>query len=456
TVGRLHGRAGVAISIKGPGLANLAGGMVACALEGLPLLAVSEAYPPDAPAAKAHKRLDQGALTAAAAKGRRRLATDGPGYAALAGWSEAEVPAPVLLELAGVADHAEPVPAADDLSEVGEARKLVAAAERPLVIAGTLAIRQGLSPLLNRLQIPVFTSAAAKGVVHEGLPHAAGVYTGVGLELTPEADLPDRADLIVGIGLRAGEVLSAASFGAPSINIDPVDAPGHEGFGFQAVARSGEAILELLTQKAWGVEETARVTGDIRRHLLRSGSFLPAHAFDAVARAFPDGVRMVIDTGYFCTIGEHAWRAPKAAWCLSSGSGRYMGIGLPQAVAAALYDGGVPTVLVVGDGGIAPFFAEARLAVRQTAPLVVLQMSDGGYGSVRTRAIQDGLSQAPMLEPAADWRGAFEGIGYRAEEAFDADGLSAVLQGWRASAGPLFVAARHDADAYQEMVKGIR
>ena len=456
TVGRLAGHAAMAIGIKGPGLANMVGGMAACTYENLPLLAVAEAHGPDVPLAKAHKRLDQGALVAAVAKGRRYLATDGPGYDGLAGWAEAEAPGPVLLELAGQIEKADAVPATATLSDTGDVPSRIERAERPLVIAGTLALRLGLSPELNRLQIPVFSTAAAKGAVHEGLPHAGGVYTGVGQELSPEADLLSRADLIVGIGLRPGEVLAAGPFQAGAVNLDPIDAPGQDGFAFEGVSRDPAPALALLAQKAWGVEETARAVGGLRQHLLQAATFLPAHAFAAIAEAFPNGVRVIIDTGYFCTIGEHIWQAPKGDWCLSSGSGRYMGMGLPQAVAAALYDPLVPTVLAVGDGGIAPFFAEARLAQRLNLPLAVLQMSDGGYGSVRTRAIADGLTQAPMLAPGASWRGAFEGIDFATAEAGDATVLAKTLTDWQPASGPLFALLPMDGEAYQEMVRGVR
>lgn len=460
TVGRLSGKAGMAIAIKGPGLSNMVGGMAACTYENLPMLAVTEAYGPEVPLAKAHKRLDQGALAAAVSKGRRYLAANGPGYDALSGWAEGEAPGPVFLELAGQIDQAEAVPKAETLPDWGDVLGLVEGAARPIIIAGTLALRLGLSPDLNRMQIPVFSTAAAKGAVHEALPHAAGVYTGVGQELSPEADLINRADLIVGIGLRPGEVLGAGPFPCDAVNLDPIDvlgdAPGHDGFAFAGVSRDAGPAMELLALKAWGVEECAGAVGKLRQHLLRPGGFLPAHAFAATAAAFPNGVRMVIDTGYFCTIGEHIWQAPKGNWCLSSGSGRYMGMGLPQAIAAAVHDPSVPTVLAVGDGGVAPFLAEARLAQRLKLPLAVLQMSDGGYGSVRTRAVADGLTQAPMLEPAASWRGAFDGFGFTSAEASDGDALAKLLSDWQPNDGPMFALLPMQSEPYQEMIRGVR
>ena len=456
TVGRLSGQAAMAIAIKGPGLANMVGGMAACAYENLPMLAVTEAYGPDVPAAKAHKRLDQSALTAAVAKGRRYLSANGPGFDDLANWAEAEAPGPVFLELAGQIDQADAVPVAKTLPDMGDALGLIERAQRPIVIAGTLALRQGLSQQLNCLQIPVFSTAAAKGAVHEGLPHAAGVFTGVGQTLSPEAQLLQQADLIIGIGLRPGEVLGTGPFHCDAVNLDPIDAPGADGFAFAAVCRDAASAMDMLAQKAWGVEETAQATARLRQHLLQARDFLPAHAFAALATAFPSGVRVVIDTGYFCTIGEHIWQAPKADWCLSSGSGRAMGIGLPQAVAAAIHDPSVPTVLAVGDGGIAPFLAEAHLARRLNLPLAILQMSDGGYGSVRTRAIADGLTQAPMLEPGASWRAAFDGLGFATAETNTASGLSKVLSDWQPNEGPLFALLPMEPNPYQEMVKGLR
>ena len=227
---------------------------------------------------------------------------------------------------------------------------------------------------------------------------------------------------------------------------------------------STDQLRRIATAKI-GQLDDAKLLEEAICHFIQTGRFLSqsvgccqnvGRAFAAIAQAFPSGVRVVIDTGYFCTIGEHIWQAPKGERCLSSGSGRYMGIGLPQAIAAAIHDPSVPTVLAVGDGGIAPFFAEARLAQRLTLPLAVLQMSDGGYGSVRTRAIADGLTQAPMLEPGASWRGAFDGIGFATSEAGGADALATALADWRPNDGPLFALLPMESEPYQEMIRGVR
>ncbi len=449
TLGRLGDPPGLAVAIKGPGFANLAAGLAACRLEALPVIAAVEAYGPGQPAARAHKRLDHGGFTAAVAKGRRALGSAGPDYRRMADWARCEEPGPVVLELIGDNDRREP-PAAWRAVPNRKIATNLENARQPVVIAGSLALREGWSARLNALRVPVFSTATAKGVVDETLPQAAGVYTGVGLELAPEGTILAAADLVVGLGLRAGEVLRAAPFGCPAINVDSIEAAGHEGFGF-ADTVGPEGVFELLEARDWGLDLVERTRGKMRDRLFAPG-FLPAHAFRRIDEILGPDVRLVIDTGYFCTIGEHVWRARRAEHCLSSGSGRFMGMGLPQALAAALADPAVPTVLAVGDGGLGPYLAEAQLAARLDLPLVIVLFSDGGYGSVRTRAIATGLTQQPLLTPDRPWRALFDAMGFATARVDDTDGLAAAL-GQR---GPLFVQADCDPQAYQDMVRDLR
>jgi acetolactate synthase-1/2/3 large subunit len=175
TATRLGAGIGVALSIKGPGLANMVPGLAVCQMEALPVVAAAEAYGPDTPSARAHKRMDQKSLTSAVAKGRRYHAKNGPTFADMASWAMREVPGPVVLELAGSVDQEEAIPSAERAPNNFDIAAAVRSAKRPLVVAGTLAIRRGWSDRLNDLSIPVFSTAAAKGAVDETLSHAAGV-----------------------------------------------------------------------------------------------------------------------------------------------------------------------------------------------------------------------------------------------------------------------------------------
>lgn len=460
TIGRLTGRAGVAFCIKGPGLANLVPGLAACWFEQYPLVALTEAYPPGSPPEKAHKRIDHRTLTAAVAKGRRVLGTDGPTFHDLATWAEDETPGPVVLELTGVEakQGAAAFPAANRRPASTTAMALVRKAQRPVVIAGTLAVRMGLSPALNRLRIPVFSTAAAKGVMDETLPHAAGVFTGVGLELAPERRILAEADLVIGIGLRPGEVLATQPFPCSAMTVEPLpEVPGLDAFRFADVAGATQIadILEALQGREWGGELIGECLARLDAQLL-SGPFLPAHAFKVLAAHRQGPLRLVMDTGYFCTIGEHVWKARQAEHCLLSGQGRYMGIALPMAIGAAIYDPAVPTVVVVGDGGIGSAVSELRIAVERKLPLLVVLMTDGRFGSIRTRALKDKLSETALTIRSPSWLDGMNSLGLPASKAENPSALTDALQRWRPQDGPAFIEIPFSPDPYELMVRGIR
>jgi len=463
TVGRLTGHAGIAIAIKGPGLANMVPGLAVSWFEASPMVAIIEAYGPASPLTKAHKRLDHHMLAGPVSKGVRALAGAGLGFAEAARCAETECPGPVVLELTGGNEPGQPSwppppPPPAPAGSLERAVRMIEAAQRPVVVAGSLAVRSGWSHLLNQLTIPVFSTAAAKGVVDERLPHAAGVYTGVGLSQVPEAKILTEADLVVCLGVRPMEVLATKSFPCAAVGFDAIgDLPGSEGFGFAESASDGDiaAAFAALSNKSWGLSALADCRSALAAHMIK-GPFLPAQSFNAIADRFGADVRMVMDTGYFCTIGEHIWRAPAADLCLLSGQGRYMGTGVPMALAAALADQSRPTIAVVGDGGIGMYAGELRLAVERQLPLLLVLMTDGRFGSIATRALKDGLTLAPLTINAPSWMPILEGMGFRCARAESAEDLAAALQAWDSRFGPGYLEIAYDPDAYEKMVACIR
>jgi acetolactate synthase-1/2/3 large subunit len=455
TIGRLSGKPGIAVSIKGPGLVNQVPGLAFNLLEAYPMLAIAEAYTPSIPLAKAHKRLDHRAVASGVTKAHRFWSENGPDARALAAYATTESPGPVLLDIADapVADDA-PLPVVQGLPENFALLDRVARAERPLVIAGTLAIRAGWSQALARLAIPVFTTAAAKGLIDETLPHAGGVYTGVGLELSPEHALLPECDLVVGLGLRTNEVL-AASLKVPAVNLDPLGSQVSWGFDFEASGPGDfDALYKVLASRSWGQDRIATARARLETRL-GEGGFLPASAFRAVQQRFGRECRIVLDTGYFCTIGEHACYSPRVDLFLGSGQARDMGAGVPMALAAALYDPSVPTVLAIGDGGIGMYAGELCLAVEHNLPLLVLFMTDGGFGSIRPRAQKLGLTQEPLIMKDPKWMKVFQGMGFSVQRVNGLEGMEAALANWTGGE-PLFIEAAFDAGPYQAMVQGIR
>lgn len=458
TIGHLTNCAGVALSIKGPGLANMVPGLAVCYFEGYPLVAIAEAYAPNVPTSRAHKRIDHEKLTAAVVKGRRMLAENGPNFRTLALWAQEEVPAPVLLDVPNtVVAYEDPIPRNNRVPADGKITKLIIKSKRPVIIAGALAVRQLRSKLLSALHIPVFSTVAAKGILDETLPHAAGVFTGVDSELVPEKKILPLADLVIGIGLRPHELLQAKPFHCEAVNISLFDDKDIDDvFALSATAdcKDSEDIFKILSTKKWGLDELNSCAQELRQHMLGT-TFLPAHAYDFLERHFGYNARIVIDTGNFCTIGEYIWRSKKPSLYLSSGQGRYMGTALPMGIAASLYDANMPTIVVTGDGGIAPFISEIKLAVQYRLPLLFVLMTDGGFGSIRIRARKDALTFNPLTVKNSSWLSVLNGFGINGLRTDNLKELRDFVERWDTKTGPVYLELVFDPDAYEQMVYGI-
>jgi acetolactate synthase-1/2/3 large subunit len=462
-IGKLSGRSGVAISIKGPGLTNMLPGLAACSLDGFPVVSISEAYLPDTPLENTHKRIDHDKLLAAIAKFQFGLSLKGPYFTQLAQWAASEVPGVVHLNIAATPyredawDDAAEIKIKDD-AQWAKAEMLLRQSNQPVIIAGTLSTRSSWCQKLNELSLPIFSTAAAKGAVNESLPHAASVFTGVGGPLAPEKHIIPQADLILSIGLRHNEVLAVKPFDCPSIHLDPLGEDLSFGFKFDSTIDGSplqiEGLLDGLAEKQWGLD----IVDAARRRLnekLEASFFLPAQVYRCIADYFKNEARLVLDTGDFCTIAEHAWKIPRPDLYLACGQGRYMGVGIPLGVGAAIYDYSKPTVAFTGDGGIGMFVSEIKLAVQHQLPLLVVLMSDSHLGTIRGSALQKRFSQHATAIFQPSWVKTLAGFGVPAARAEKIAQIEKILADWDQK-GPLFLEIPFDADEYQHMTDGIR
>jgi acetolactate synthase I/II/III large subunit len=462
---RRSGTLGCAISIKGTGFANMLGGLLVDLYEQIPVLSVAEAFGPSVPASRMHKRLDHETAGRAFTKAYATLGDPRATVAALAGIARAEIPGPVHLDLfdeAGGALHEwiTPDPAADGSEHVwSELRARLARSQRPVVIAGALAARRAWGARLAGLRVPVFTTLAAKGVLDETASFAAGVFTGEGRELSPEAKILPDADLVVGLGLRNQEVLSAKPFPCDLAIVDVIGGRGAGGFAPVCVWRAdGDGpfadVLDALGGKDWGRERVAEATAAVRLHFA-GDAWLPGVLYQHLERELPEIGCLVVDTGYFCTVAEHAWRARSAAAFLCSANGRSMGAALPSAIAAALADRTAPTLCLMGDGG-AMYLADLRIAVSEALPVLCLLLSDGRYGSVADATSLVGASRRATTIARPSWFRAVEALECPAEQVKDEAAFVTALRRWDWRRGPLFLEAPFEPERYATMIGGVR
>ena len=452
--GRVAGRVGAVVTIKGPGAANLFPGQLSNAYEGWPVIGISEAYASDR-GGRAHKLLDQPRVFSSILKGVAALGDPDTLIPQLVSIATAEVPGPVHLDVPGrdePALHYQTAPARPPAPDVAWF-EAVARARRPVVIAGGLAERRGWAPRLAALNLPVFTTVAAKGLIDETLPHAAGVYTGDGGPRSVEQAILPRADAVIGLGLRSAEVLTPRPFGVPTLLVD--DAAGcAEGFGALPVGADGlDPLWDSLLASAWGVDELAHARSTLRTHLTRD-SWLPASVIEALHASAP-GCRLVADTGLFCTAAEHVWMSRTPLDMLASANGRFMGTGLPMAIGAAIGDRSRAVVCVVGDGGLPPGVGELRLILEERLPLLILFMTDGGYGSVAGPAGFAHRSSRATAIRRPDWPALFEAAGVPGVSVRTLDQFERSLSQWDRRS-PRFIETRFDSAAYARATEGVR
>ena len=465
-MGRLSGQSGIALSIKGPGLTNMLPGLAACALESFPIVSISEAYLPETPPEKSHKRMDHDKMLEGIVKFQCFLSNDGPPFESLSLLAASEIPGVVHLNIAESPSdipisRIPSIPSGDEEFDQASWQKttyLLSRSRCPVVIAGSLAVRKNWSEKLNTLLLPVFSTAAAKGVVNETLPQAAGVFTGVGGPLSPERTILPQADLVVAVGLRHNEVLAVKPFHCPSIHIDPLGEEKCFGFQFDSIIQGTtsqiDSIVNALLEKQWGLNLLEKTHKKLRERLL-APPFLPAHIYWHVMRYFDGEARLVLDTGNFCTIGEHVWQVKRPSLYVASAQGRYMGVGIPLGVGASLYDPDVPTIVFTGDGGIGMFVSEMKLAVQNRLPLMVVLLSDSFLGTIRGASLQKGFSQHATIIYQPSWLKALEGLRVPGKEVRTIDQLEKTLAEWKKD-GPLFLEIPFDADDYQRMTDEIR
>jgi acetolactate synthase I/II/III large subunit len=459
--GRGAGIPGISLSIKGPGFSNMLSGIASNWLDRNPALSLAESYGPGSSPYRLHKRLDHGAMVTPVVKAYADNVSPQL-LPNLWDFCLTEQPGPVHLDISHQMkgtriDAGSPIDTSNDLI-LSAVEQRIGQATRPIVIAGALATRRPWRDNLAKLKIPVFTTFAGKGAFDEMLSYAAGVFTNSGGEYSPEKAILCKADLILGLGLRTSEIIEARALPAPLIILDELAgaAKGLEALTeLTASAESFVELLEWLGEKEWGASEVAGAK-DLIWKKLGVEHWLPAGAFYLTQQRLPESTLFVLDTGNFCTIGEHVLTARRPLQIMGSALARSMGVGIPTAVGVAFAAPGTPVVVVTGDGGMRMYPEIITIAVREKLPILMLLMSDGFFASIRQQASNQGLSQNYLRLDSSCWTRVLEAWGCPGERIESFAALENALTSWRTSPVPLFLELVFDADDYIAMTEGIR
>ncbi|MEQ8349387.1 MAG: thiamine pyrophosphate-binding protein [Sneathiellaceae bacterium] len=474
----LSGAPGVALTTKGPGVANGANGVAYAMLDRAPVLLVTDGFTPAQTAYVTHQVFDQAAMVAPVTKRHGRLEGAEPvaEIDALIETALAPRRGPVHVELTGAAARrriaapaAGRAPAAPALAgDVEALRARIAAARRPVVVVGLEGCRPAAAAAIRRLcgelGCAALTTYKAKGVIAEDDPAYAGIFTGG----AAEAPCVSSADLIVLAGLDPVElILQPWPYDLPVVELSAAPHPVH--YVAPAVSVHGPieqivAALGAMPRAAgWSESEIAGHRDSLRGLLAypSSGNLLsPQEVVQAAARraaadraAMP---RIAVDAGAHMFSANTFWPCAAPGDILISNGLATMAYALPAGIAAALHDPGRGAVAFTGDGGLLMCLGELATAVQYGAALTVIVFNDGSLSLIDIKQQSRGLPSEGVRWERTDFAAVARGMGLQAWRADDAGSLDTALAQAYAADGPTLVDAWIDPRGYGAQLKASR
>jgi acetolactate synthase-1/2/3 large subunit len=465
TYGLLTGRPGLAIATRGPGAATAANGAAQATLDRFPLLLVTDCVSSVDRDRYAHQRIDQQQMLGAVSKWSGTLASSPRAVEAVAAALELAATRPagaVHLDYdpRGEEMIAPPQPAVarspDD--EVASAAAMVSAAAKPVAIVGLEAWSSAGEVLhtLERLGCPVLTTYQGIGVVPEGHPQLAGLYTSGAIETS----ILDQCDLVLAVGLDQVEPMPFPwRYDVPVVSVSEVTACSTLVPISIEVLGPLPVMLERVTATAicrWPVGSGAAALASARALLAATstGGFGPLELAAAVAAAAPAQVTATVDAGAHFLAVMPFWPATEPLRLIISNGLATMGFALPGAIAAALARPGRPVVCMVGDGGLAMTLAELETLARLQLPVTVVVFDDAALSLIEVKQKPGQGGSSAVRFQSVDYALIASAMGLDSAVVTTSAEVAAVLaDGWHR---PRLIDARIDPSTYAGLIAATR
>ncbi len=285
--------------------------------------------------------------------------------------------------------------------DIGEAARLIAAADRPVIVAGGGAMASGANRQILRLaeslQVPVATSATGRSIIPTTHPLSAGVVGSYSMRCANQ--IVSEADLVIYVGCSVGDQVThdwrIPREGTQIIQID-IEASelglnyrrthGVLGDATVSVSRLADALSGAQPKSEWAAHCQQRVRAwrkDIEPLLASTAlPMRPERLCRELASLLPANVILVADTGY-----STIWSStmidlphPEQSYYRAAGS---LGWAFPASLGAKCAAPDRPVVCFTGDGGFWYHIAELETARRRHIHTVTIVNNNSGLGQSR-------------------------------------------------------------------------
>jgi acetolactate synthase I/II/III large subunit len=414
-IGRMTGKAGVAIATSGPGVSNLVTGLATANSEGDPVVALGGAVPTAEALKLVHQSMDAVSILKPVTKFSATVGnSDQVSEVLINAFRAAEggrpgasyVNLPMDVMTAPCAHEPLPAPAfagfgPADGAAIKEAARLTNAAWNPVVLLGMLASKptntKALETFVGKANLPVVGTFQAAGAGGAMFFNTFGGRVGQ-LANQPADQLLDTADLVITVGYDPVEYwpsLWNAKRKRRIIHIDVLPAdldncycPDVELTGdiaqtlqaltphIQRANRSAlsSAILDMIQAERQALNKEAALRGGNPIHPLR--------LVHELQQFVGSDTTLCLDMGSFhLWIARHLYSFTPRHVLITNGQ-QTLGVALPWGIAASVVRPAEKILSISGDGGFLFSAMELETAVRLKANLVHMVWADGTYDMV--------------------------------------------------------------------------
>lgn len=473
--GQVTGLPGVCMTTLGPGSSNLTNAVAGALLDRIPMIAISGQIDGTRARTFTHQVLNHDLLFSPISKWTTEIRPDTAATTMRKAFriAVAERPGPVhittpadvvgaeasdddirLPPLAPAAQFLQ-VFAADGAADAGEQ---IAAARRPVIVAGIGAVRgkaeAALRQIAEKVGCPVIVAPMAKGVLPEDHPYYAGT-----LDMACNAymwDFLNGADLILAVGFDAVELIKPWSPTAAVIHIDMV--PNTDQIYPADIELVGSIPLALAALCDDFSGEPRWTESEVKSHrdgLVAAyyagrvpGKLNPTDVIDVVREALPKNTVATSDVGSHKLLVGQGWTTYAAKGVLMTNGLSSMGYSLPAAMTARLVDQSRPVVCFVGDGGLAMVQGELRLAASLGLAITVVVFCDNSLNRIELKQMaRQYPSWGTLIEPT-DIPMMAESMGCAGVTVDDRQGLETILASDPPADRPLVIGVTIDPAQY--------